>query len=137
MINKTTKLMLAMAVGGLMLVNLQAAEAAPSFYKCKTGYSFNINNAKTGARCEKTTGSQVLPISCPSVTILGKSIGTFAQTKRGKDRCAGRGVGSVQTSHDPLGCSVGFTYTQNYSGHKDKCVKSGKLVIEAPTVKFR
>lgn len=133
----TTKLLVSITFASSMLLSAQVVQAKPSFYKCQSGYTFKINNAKTGARCEVTRKGHVKPISCPSITVFGKSVGTFPQKKRGKDRCAGRGVASVETSHDPLACSSGYSYKRDYRGTADKCVKANKLEIKAPTVKFR
>ncbi len=115
-----------------------SADSKPSFYKCEPAYKFKIKHNKTGVRCELTTKDQVNPISCPSITIAGKSIGTFPQSRNGKDKCkGGTGVAGIAGEHNPLACPRGYSYKQNYSGKIDKCVKKGKLTIKAPSVKFR
>lgn len=131
------KISAAIILSGLFLFNSSSAQSAPSFYKCDSGYKFKINKAKTGARCEKTSSTLVRAINCPKIRILGKKVGTFQQTKNGKDRCTGRGVAGVEISHDPLSCRSGYSYKKNYRGKKDFCVKEGKLTIKPATKKFR
>jgi len=134
---KTLKTSLAITLSSLFLFGALSAQSAPSFYKCDSGYTFKINNAKTGARCEKRIGAHIAGINCPKINVLGKEFGTFQQVKNGKDRCAGRGVAGVEISHPPGKCLWGYSYKQNHQGKKDMCVKSGQLKIKAPTKKFR
>jgi len=117
--------------------NVEAA-SGPSYFKCSSGYSFKINRARSGVRCEKRTGDAIKPISCPSITVLGVSAGTFPYTKSGKDKCGARGlIPGSEHFHNPLRCPRGYVYKTNYSGKKDRCVKPGKLKIAPPSVKFR
>ena len=115
-----------------------AALAAP-YFKCQSGYTFDMNNAGTGAHCKKQIAPKVKPLSCPSVTFMGARIGTFPYTKAGRDVCRGQTkiAGVTQTTdHAPLRCPTGYSYKQNYSGNRDKCVKPGGWVYKAPTVQF-
>ena len=122
---------------GQMLSGTQAL--ALPYFKCQSGYTFDINNAGTGAHCKKKIAPKVKPISCPNVTFLGRRIGTFANAKSGKDICRGqiKIAGVTQTTdHAPLACPTGYSYKRNYSGNRDRCVKSGGWVFKAPTVQF-
>ena len=133
---KNLKISLTITLSSLFLFGSLSAQSAPSFYKCDSGYKFKINNAKTGARCEKRSVTKKTGINCPKIKILAKEIGTFQKVKNGKDRCVGRGLAGVEISHDPLHCAIGYLYKQNHRGKKDMCVKPG-LKIKAPTKKFK
>lgn len=133
--NTKTILLIIFSVNTIFALSI---EAKPSFYKCEPGHKFEIKRDKSGARCALTTRDQIKPISCPNITIAGKSFGTFPFAKSGKDKCKGNGrIAGVAGEHNALACPRGFSYKTNYSGNKDKCVKKGKLTIKAPSVKFR
>jgi hypothetical protein len=123
------------AVTGLGL-SLQAKQSlATPFFRCESGYKFELNSTHTAAHCKKYGKTTIKPIPCPQVTFLGMSIGTFPYAKPGKDICRGQAkVGGVTqtTDHPPLNCPPGYSYKQNYQGNQDKCVKGG-WKYQAPT----
>jgi len=130
--------MLTASVTLAWILPAQQIQAAP-YFKCQSGYSFDVNNAGTGAHCKKNLAPKVKPISCPNVNFLGKRIGTFPKAKSGKDICRGQVTvaGVTQTTdHQPLACPTGYSYKKNHQGNKDRCVKPGGWVFKAPTVQF-
>lgn len=119
-------------------VSNNVASALP-YFKCTSGYTFDMNNAGTGSHCKKQIAPKVKPISCPHVKILGTSVGTFQVSKYGKDKCKGTlKVGGVTNSTEisPVACPSGYSYKKNYAGNKDRCVKPGGWIFKAPTVQF-
>lgn len=124
---------------GLAVMPAQTAEASP-YWRCPTGWTYRANSAGTGAQCRRRTSDDVKPIYCPNVTFLGQSIGTFPQSRTGRDKCVGgvtvAGVAN-KTEHDPGPCPIGYQYRENHQRTADRCVKPGELQHRAPSAQFQ
>lgn len=136
---KITTVKLTLAIAALVATFIAPSASAVTFFKCDSGYTFALNSSESGAHCKKKSSDQVKSISCPQISFMGKTIGTFPYAKSGKDIC--RGTVTIAgnkntTDRAPSACPAGYVYMKNYSGRTDKCVKSGKWNYKAPTKAF-
>jgi hypothetical protein len=102
-----------------------------------TGLNLNRHDV---TQCYRTTADTVQAISCPNVTFMGQSIGTFPSARPARDKCVGTvtvaGVTNT-TEHDPGNCPAGFAYRQNHQGNTDRCVQAGQTQHQAPNQQFQ
>ncbi|MCG8671630.1 MAG: hypothetical protein MI867_19650 [Pseudomonadales bacterium] len=117
-------------LSGLMLPN-QSVHAA-TYFTCKPGYSFQVNQ-NSAARCFKAESfSYKSPLKCPSIRILNKSVGLFlnVDARSNKDMCEGKDpLGTIHSRN--LACASG--YTLDTKKGKDRCKKRFPAKAEAPS----
>ena len=110
-----------------VMISPPPADADP-WFKCEPGYEFRARS--NAAHCRKWIGDKTKDLKCPSITFMGRRIGTRLRVKAGRDKCRGTLKIAGITNHtevDPLDCGpqgagTAYKYKRDHHGNADKCV---------------